>query len=63
MHNISVRLGFDSNRVSTWKEEYVKLSRHSEVPQAELCLKAWDKMFEFVGGEQLVYPVEERYHF
>ena len=44
MKNVWVRLGWDENDKSTWEEEYIKLPRHREVPAAEFCPEAWEKV-------------------
>lgn len=62
MSDLWVRLGYDPNDKSTWKEEYTKLPRHREVPAAEFCPEAWAKMCEIVGGEDAIDPVRERYY-
>lgn len=60
--NMWTRLGYDPEDKSTWKETYVKLPRHREVPVDELCPKAYQKMVEIVGGPEVIDPVRERYH-
>ena len=62
MADLWTRLGYDRNDKTTWKEEYLKMPRHREVPAAEFCPKAWNKMLEIVGGEEVVDPVRERYY-
>ena len=62
MANLWTRLGYDANDKSTWKEEYIKLPRHREVPASEFCPDAWNKMVEIVGGEDKIDPVRERYY-
>ncbi|ORX40215.1 hypothetical protein BD324DRAFT_616889 [Kockovaella imperatae] len=62
MKDFWVRLGYDEHDKSTWEEEYTKLPRHREVRCEEFCPKAWDKMLEIVGGEEVVDPVRERYY-
>jgi len=62
MSNLWVRLGWNPNDKSTWKEEYLKMPRHREVPVYEFCPEAWAKMCEIVGGEDKIDPVRERYY-
>lgn len=62
MENLWTRLGYDPDDKSTWKEEYIKLPRHREVPVYEFCPDAWNKMVEIVGGNDNIDPVRERYH-
>ncbi|WWC58909.1 uncharacterized protein I303_101454 [Kwoniella dejecticola CBS 10117] len=62
MENLWVRLGEDPNDPSTWKEEYLKMPRHREVPYEEYCTpEAWGKLCEIVGGENRMHPYRERY--
>jgi hypothetical protein len=56
-----IRLGWDKDDKSTWKDEYIKQPRHREVPGPLLCPKAWAKMCEVVGGEDKIDPIRERY--
>ena len=62
METLWVRLGYDANDKSTWKETYYKMPRHREVPTHEFCPEAWAKMCEIVGGEERIDPVRERYY-
>ncbi|WOO78408.1 uncharacterized protein LOC62_02G001955 [Vanrija pseudolonga] len=62
MANLWVRLGYDEHDKSTWKEEYLKMPRHREVPVSEFSPVAWAKMCEIVGGEEMIDPVRERYY-
>jgi hypothetical protein len=62
MDNLWVRMGIDPNDKSTWKDEYVKLPRHREVPAEQFAPEAWAKMCEIVGGEDKIDPVRERYY-
>ncbi|KAH8901708.1 hypothetical protein GQ53DRAFT_851719 [Thozetella sp. PMI_491] len=62
MANLWTRLGYNPDDKSSWKESYIKLPRHREVPVYEFCPSAWNKMVEIVGGEDKIDPVRERYH-
>ncbi len=45
MENLWVRLGYNPEDKSTWKESYYKMTRHREVPTYEFCPEAWHKRF------------------
>ncbi|GFZ46525.1 hypothetical protein JCM24511_04772 [Saitozyma sp. JCM 24511] len=62
MADLWPRLGYDPEDKSTWKETYIKLPRHREVPADQFCPEAWNKMVEIVGGEDNIDPVRERYY-
>jgi hypothetical protein len=62
MADLWPRLGYDPEDKSTWKETYIKLPRHREVPVDQFCPEAWSKMVEIVGGEDKIDPVRERYY-
>jgi hypothetical protein len=62
MADLWTRLDYSPTDKSTWKDTYVKLPRHREVPVSDFCPDAWNKMVEIVGGEELIDPVRERYH-
>lgn len=61
MKDFWARLDYDEHDKSTWKEEYVSLTRHREVRMEEFCPKAWGKIIDIVGGEDRLDPVRERY--
>ncbi len=46
MEDFWVRLGWDENDKSTWKEEYLKMPRHREVETEKFCPNAWKAMCE-----------------
>ena len=50
MEDLWVRLGMDPQDKTTWATEYQHLPRHREVPAAEFCPEAWEKMVEICGG-------------
>ncbi|RSH85422.1 hypothetical protein EHS25_004818 [Saitozyma podzolica] len=62
MADLWPRLGYDPEDKSTWKETYIKLPRHREVPTHQLCPDAWNKMVEIVGGDDKIDPVRERHY-
>ena len=62
LSDLWTRLGWDPDDKSTWREEFLKMPRHREVPAQEFCPKAWAKILEIVGGEDKLDPVRERYH-
>lgn len=63
LENLWVRLGYDPNDPSTWKEQYLKMPRHREVPNEEFCTpEAWGKITEVVGGVDRIHPTRERYY-
>jgi len=62
MSHLWTRLGMDPNDKSTWNYEYLKMPRHREVRTDEFCPKAWAKICEIVGGEDLIDPVRDRYY-
>ncbi|KZO97766.1 hypothetical protein CALVIDRAFT_545037 [Calocera viscosa TUFC12733] len=61
MKDLWIRLDYKEDDPSTWKEEYVKLPRHREVPAEEFAPDAWKACVELVGGEDRIDPVRERY--
>jgi hypothetical protein len=44
--DVWVRLGLDPDDKSTWKDEYLKMPRHREVPVEEMAPEAWKAMCE-----------------
>jgi hypothetical protein len=46
MEDFWVRLGWDKDDKSTWKEEYLKMPRHREVETYKFCPDAWKAMCE-----------------
>jgi len=62
MKDLWVRLGWDPEDKSTWKDAYYKMPRHREVPTDEFCPEAWAKMCEIVGGEDKIMKNRERYY-
>jgi hypothetical protein len=62
LDNLWVRLGMKADDKSTWTDEFLKLPRHREVPNEEMCTDdAWGKVLEIVGGEEKMHPYRERY--
>jgi len=61
MKDLWIRLDYKEDDPSTWKEEYVKLPRHREVPAQEFAPDAWKAAVELVGGEDRLDPIRERY--
>jgi hypothetical protein len=50
MEDLWVRMDMDPEDKSTWRTEYQHLPRHREVPAAEFCSEAWQKIVEVCGG-------------
>lgn len=61
MEDLWTRIGYSADDKSTWKEEYLHLPRHREVPAAEFAPEAWDKIVDICGGEDRIDPIRERY--
>lgn len=62
MNDFWTRIGYDENDKSTWKEEYLHLPRHREVPAEEFAPEAWNKIIDICGGEDRIDPIRERYY-
>ena len=62
MQDFWTRIDYDENDKSTWKEEYLHLPRHREVPAEEFAPEAWNKIIDICGGEDRIDPVRERYY-
>jgi hypothetical protein len=46
MEEFWVRLGWDKDDTSTWKDEYLKMPLHREVETFKFCPDAWKAMCE-----------------
>ncbi|KZT54346.1 hypothetical protein CALCODRAFT_16213 [Calocera cornea HHB12733] len=56
------RMDYDEKDPSTWKEEYVKLPRHRDIPVSEFCPDAYKAICDVVGGEDRLDPVRNSMH-
>lgn len=52
--DIFLRLGYDINDKSTWKEERINMPSHKQVPLETFAPKALATMCELLGGEERV---------
>ena len=55
-----VRTGLDPTDKSTWKDEYLHLAHHRQIPHEEFSPAAWGKIVAICGGEDKLHPVRER---
>ncbi|EJU05871.1 hypothetical protein DACRYDRAFT_104360 [Dacryopinax primogenitus] len=62
MSNYWIRMDYDEHDPSTWKEEYVKLPRHRDIPVSEFCPDAYKAICDIVGGEERLDPVRNSMH-
>ncbi|KIJ30671.1 hypothetical protein M422DRAFT_267717 [Sphaerobolus stellatus SS14] len=54
--DVWVRLGYDKDDMSTWKQEQIHLPRHREIQWKEFTPKAWSAICEILGGEDKIDP-------
>ncbi|KDQ06571.1 hypothetical protein BOTBODRAFT_121296 [Botryobasidium botryosum FD-172 SS1] len=52
--NVWIRLGYDPEDKSTWKQEKVHMPRHRQIPTKDFAPIAWGAMCELLGGEDRV---------